>query len=390
MIKYTYKFVLRKDHQLLDGTYPVMLQAFLGGHRVRIRLDLYLQAAEWDEKKQIARIQKDREKEGRVNAILAKHRSRVEGLFFEARMSGQALSASAFLEEFDNKPAMESLVAFITREIERERADKEESTVKQYNSTLMHLKGFQEAATFADISFDFVQRFDRYLRKKGIGDNARAKYHTVFRKFILLAQKKRRRVGNPYEEFKIRSVPVERVWLNVEEVDTLVQLYRAGTLGSQLQRTLRHFLFQIVTSVRVSDLHLLVRSDIEGDLMVFSPQKTKRQRKLVKIPLSDLAKQLIADGEGSGENLFDVPADASANLRLKEIAIISGIKKRLTTHVGRHTFGFLYLLMGGKIEELREIMGHSKLETTQIYTHTDHDRKVAGVRKFDQVFKVLK
>jgi len=44
--------------------------------------------------------------------------------------------------------------------------------------------------------------------------------------------------------------------------------------------------------------------------------------------------------------------------------------------------------MGGKVEELREIMGHSKLETTQIYTHTDHDRKVASVLRFDEVFKV--
>lgn len=86
--------------------------------------------------------------------------------------------------------------------------------------------------------------------------------------------------------------------------------------------------------------------------------------------------------------LFDCPADQTVNYRLKEIAAIAGIKKHLTTHVGRHTFGFLYLLMGGKVEELQEIMGHSKIETTMIYTHTDHDRKMAGVRKFDEVLRV--
>lgn len=195
---------------------------------------------------------------------------------------------------------------------------------------------------------------------------------------------------NPYEQFKVRSVPVERVWLSVEEVDSLVKLYQAGALGAQLQQVLRLFLFQIVTSVRISDLHLLTRSDVEGDLLVFSPQKTKRQRKVVKIPLSRLAKQLIQDGDGKGELLFDVPADVTTNIRLKEIAQAAGISKRLTTHVGRHTFGFLYLLMGGKIEELREIMGHSKIETTQIYTHTDHDRKVAGVLRFDDIFSAWK
>lgn len=388
MIKYTYKFVLRKDHRLADGTYPVVLQAFLSGNRTRIRMDLYVQESEWDPVKQVCRIPKDREKEGRINAVLAKYRGRVEEMFYEARMSGQPLSPNTFQEELDNRPALESLCAFIEREIEKEQSDKEVSTVKQYRSTLMHLRSFQPAATFADVSFAFVQDFDRYLRRQKIGDNARAKYHTVLRKFILLAQKKRRRVPNPYEQFKVRSVAVERVWLTVEEVDTLVRLYQARTLGAALQRALRHFLFQIVTSIRVSDLHLIGREDVEGELLVFSPQKTKRQRKVVKIPLSNLARQLIHDGDGKGGKLFEVQADAHSNRLLKEIAVAAGIRKRLTTHVGRHTFGFLYLLMGGKVEELREIMGHSKLETTQVYTHTDHDRKVAGVRKFDEIFRV--
>lgn len=388
MIRYTCKFSLRKDHKRKDGTYPLLLQAFLGGNRIRIRMDLYLSAEEWDDVKQSARIPKDREKEARVNAIVAKYRGRVEEMFFEARMSGQPLSPQAFAEELDNKPALDSLVEFFEKEIEKERADKEPSTVKQYVSTLGHLRAFRPDATFSDISFEFVQEFDRHLRRRKIGDNARAKYHTVFRKFILLAQRKRRRVSNPYEQFKVRSVAVERTWLTVEEVDALVTLYRSGTLGEPLQRALRQFLFQVVASVRVSDVHLLTRQDVQGDLLVLMPRKTRRQRKVVSIPLSKFARQLIADGGGKGEKLFDAAADQTVNYRLKEIAAVAGIKKHLTTHVGRHTFGFLYLLMGGKVEELREIMGHSKLETTMIYTHTDHDRKVAGVRRFDEVFRV--
>lgn len=388
MIRYTQKFSLRKDHQMADGTYPLLLQAFLGGHRVRIRMDIYLRVEEWDEIRQASRIPKDREKEARVNAILSKYRGRVEEMFYEARMSGVALSPQQFIEEIDNKPALDSLTEFVAREIEKERADKEASTVKQYVSTLKHLRDFMPAATFSDVSFDFVQEFDRHLRKKKIGENARAKYHTILRKFILLAQKKRRRVRNPYEQFKVRSVAVERTWLSVEEVDALVALYRSSTLGTVLQRALRQFLFQVVASVRVSDIHHLTRQDVHGDMLVLMPQKTQRSRKVVSIPLSKLALQLIAEGGGKGDILFDTLADQTTNQCLKEIAAAAGIKKRLTTHVGRHTFGFLYLLMGGKVEELREIMGHSKLETTMIYTHTDHDRKVAGVRKFDEVFRV--
>lgn len=388
MLKYTYKFVLRKDHRLADGTYPVVLQAFLGGKRVRIRMDLYIRPEEWDENRECARIIKDRLKESQINAVIAKYRSRVEEMFYEARMTGSGLSAQAFQEELDTKPVLESFLNFIEKEIEKERTDREASTVKQYKSTLKHLKEYKPGTTFSDISFEFVQEFDRYLKRKNIGDNARAKYHTIVRKFILLAMRKRRRLINPYEQFKVRSVAVDRTWLNVEEVDTLVTLYKSHTLGQQLQRALRQFLFQVVASVRVSDIHQLTRNEIKGDMLVLVPQKTKRLRKVVTIPLSSFAKVLIADGDGKGEFIFDALVDQTANNCLKEIAQIAGIKKHITTHVGRHTFGFLYLLMGGKVEELREIMGHSKLETTQVYTHTDHDRKVAGVRRFDEVFKI--
>lgn len=388
MIKYTSKFILRKDHKLKNGTFPLLLQAFLGGNRVRIRLDVYVKESEWLEEKQICRIPTNREQEMRINALLAKHKGRVEELFFEARMSAMPLSVKAFLEEFENKPALDQFTRFVEEEIDKERADKEASTVKQYISMLKHLKDYQPNAAFADINYDYVQGFDRYLRKKDIGENARAKYHTLVRKFILLAKKKKRRVDNPYDTFKVRSVAVDRTWLTVPEVDTLAKLYQAKTLGPQLQDSLRQFLFQCVSSVRVSDIHLLERSDIEGGMLIFSPKKTKNLRKVVKIPMSELSKQLIKEAGGKGGKIFKSIPDATTNLRLKEIARIAGITKRLTTHVGRHTFGYLYLLMGGKVEELQEIMGHSKLETTQIYTHTDHDKKVAGVLKFDQVFKV--
>lgn len=389
MIKYTCKFVLRKDHRRADGMFPLLLQAFLGGHRVKIRMDLYLREEEWDDLRQSARCAKDREKEARVNAIVAKYRGRVEEMFYEARMSGVALSPRVFAEELDNKPALDSLSSFIGKEIEKERTDKEVSTVNLYRSTLQHLDAFRPGATFADVSFEFVQDFDRYLRRLKLADNTRAKYHTVLRKFILLAQKKRRRVPNPYEQFKVRSVAVERTWLGVEEVDALVGLYRSGRLGDRMQRALRQFLFQVVASLRVSDIHRLTREAVRGDMLVLMPKKGWRFRKIVSIPLSKLALDLIAEGGGSGEFLFATQPDQTVNKYLKEIAAMAGIRKRMTTHVGRHTFGFLYLLMGGKVEELREIMGHSKLETTMIYTHTDHDRKVAGMKRFDEVFRVL-
>jgi integrase/recombinase XerD len=387
MLRYTYKIVLRRDFVKKDGTSALMLQAFVGGQRVRLQLDLYVKPEEYDEARMEARIPKDRERQQQINAVLMKLKGRVEAIFYEARM-GNPISGDAFKEELDDKPALGSFIAFMEFEREKEKGDKAVGTIKTYTTVIGWLRKFRNDVAFSDISFDFVQEFDRYLKKNKVDVNGRAKYHRVIRKFVLLAKRKGRRVKNPYEhDFKIRDVAVERVWLSVDEVDALVRLYREKSLGNNLQCTLRHFLFQVVTSVRVSDLLRLEKSDREGDMLVFKPEKTKRLRKIVKVPLSDLAKELIRDSESRGEKLFDVPTEQTMNGRLKEIAAAAGIKKKVTTHVGRHTFGFLYLLMGGKVEELREILGHSKIETTMVYTHTDYERKVAGVKKFDEIFR---
>lgn len=47
--------------------------------------------------------------------------------------------------------------------------------------------------------------------------------------------------------------------------------------------------------------------------------------------------------------------------------------KTLTSHKLRHTFGILYIKHGGKLEVLKELMGHSNIMTTQIYARATQD-----------------
>lgn len=391
MNKYTYKVVLRKDFVRADGTCALVLQCFLGGQRVRIRLDVYARPEEYDEARMAVRIPKDREREQRINAVIAKYKSRVEELFFEARVSGQPISPKEFTEELDTKPSFGSFIDFIEREAEKEKIDLAPATIRSFNTVIGWLRKFRHEVTFSDVNFAFVQDFDRFLKVNRIDDNARAKYHRVLRKFVNLAIRKRRRIKNPYgpDGFKIKEVAVERTWLSAEEVARLVELYDSHTLSATLQKALRNFIFQVVTSMRVSDLKRLEKSNVEGDMLVLIPEKTKRLRKLVKVPLSALALRLIAESGSKSMKLFNVTDEQQMNRHLKEIAAAAGINKNITTHVGRHTFGFLYLAMGGKVEELREILGHSKIETTMVYTHTDYSRKVEGVRRFDEIFRKI-
>ena len=45
------------------------------------------------------------------------------------------------------------------------------------------------------------------------------------------------------------------------------------------------------------------------------------------------------------------------------------VAKRVTAHSFRHGFATAYLLAGGVLPELRDLMGHQSIKTTEIYTH---------------------
>ena len=53
---------------------------------------------------------------------------------------------------------------------------------------------------------------------------------------------------------------------------------------------------------------------------------------------------------------------------LKEIAVVCGIDKVLTSYVARHTFATTITLQNGvPIESASKMLGHTNIRTTQIY-----------------------
>lgn len=93
---------------------------------------------------------------------------------------------------------------------------------------------------------------------------------------------------------------------------------------------------------------------------------------LLNIPLAILKKY---EGKLPHGQLLPVLSNQKLNSYLKEIADICGINKNITFHLARHTFATTTTLSKGvPIETVSKMLGHTNIQTTQIYARVVNEK----------------
>lgn len=254
----------------------------------------------------------------------------------------------------------------------QERVRKEESNyIRNFRFLMGHIDKYKKNAEMKDVDKRFVKGFISYLRKRK-GHSGNMSESSVRTYFLLLGILLNRAVRdgiidtNPVNQFERKEKPSSKKdgheFLNIEEVRMLSET-ECESLDLK-----RLFLFSCFTGLRYSDMVTLKWKNIveENGLLHIKKEQVKT-KDTVLIPISENAKKWLPTRKGDNSLVFPVPERNKAYMLLKLWAAAAGIKKNVTFHVARHTCATLLLNYGADIYTVSQLLGHSSVNTTQIY-----------------------
>lgn len=139
----------------------------------------------------------------------------------------------------------------------------------------------------------------------------------------------------------------------------------------------------LLLGLRVSELCKLDVQDLDLAARTAMVRAGKGDKdRCVPVPARLVA--LLEEWQGRGKKRAAGPVFASprggrlasrtVQLRLAALGKRAGLPRRLKPHTLRHTFATRLLERGASIREVQELLGHSSVATTEVYTHTVPDR----------------
>jgi len=94
----------------------------------------------------------------------------------------------------------------------------------------------------------------------------------------------------------------------------------------------------------------------------------------------------LFNGRGNSGQL-QAFSETGVQWAIREAAKKAGIKKRVTSHVLRHSYATHLLEMGLDVMTLKDLLGHVDIKTTMVYLHVAQLDKYRGFSPFDKLYK---
>ena len=154
------------------------------------------------------------------------------------------------------------------------------------------------------------------------------------------------------------------------------------------------FLFACYTGTAYADAVSVTRdnlfTDDSGNLWLKYRRKKNELRACVKL-LPEALDLIEKYRDDARPTLFPMLYHPNLRRLMKSLAVLAGIKEDLTYHAGRHSFASLITLEAGvPIETICKMLGHSNLQTTQVYAKVTPKKLFEDMDRYIEATKDLK
>lgn len=298
-----------------------------------------------------------------------------------------------------SSPSLTPLQKLITRFLEHLEIGKNKSrkTIENYHHYLQRFVDFYGERSMGDLNVNDVHAYQLFLnrlldqRKRQLSTKTQNYHLIALRAFLKYLAKQDVPCLAP-EKIDLKKMP-ERIvdFLTREEMERLFEavdlIKRTGLRDRAMLETLYS------TGLRVSELVGLNQNQVDLERREFTVRGKGRKPRIVF--LSERCVHWIklykADRRDNWEPLFISFGRSRDNEVLglgerrrltaytveevvRRAARLAGLGKKVTPHVLRHSFATDLLHNGADIRSVQEMLGHSSITTTQVYTHSTNAR----------------
>lgn len=271
-----------------------------------------------------------------------------------------------------------------------------ENTIEAYQSDLNRFLDYLSdmGLKYDSVSIDDFRHFLEELTNLGISVRSQARIISGIKSFYRFLQYEEILDEDPTELLEMPKLAMHLPEvLSVEEIDNIIEAIDMSKKEGVRNRVIIEMLYG--SGLRVSELIDVKISNIhfdEGYVCVIG--KGNKQR---LVPISSICKEYIKeylheraswrllDGfedylfiNRSGKNISRV---AIFNI-VKQLVELAGIKKIISPHTFRHSFATHLLEGGANLRDIQQMLGHSSILTTEIYTHIDVEYLRDTIMKF--------
>jgi site-specific recombinase XerD len=290
-------------------------------------------------------------------------------------LSGNCIDLEHVKSWDKNGSSCYSVVEFMREQLRK--SNPTQATSEHHSALINQIERFGKIKTFADISYSNICDLDGFLRRSGVKENSTLnKRHSTFRMYIKKAIYMDLCKKDPYMEFKMPPKKgKDPVYLEEPEINSILGYV---PFNEKLQHVKDLFVFQIFTGMAYIDLMNFSEehvSELDGRKIIRS-RREKTDASFIVLFLPEAEKIAVKYD-------YNLPkiSNQKYNDYLKLLGVGAGIRKKLTTHVARHTFATYLLNRDIPIETVSRAMGHSSIKMTQHYAQLLGKKVVSDMSK---------